>query len=529
MTLLRIKNLLIISSLLVVTTHAADKQEEEWKVSGRLNAYIKSVGVSGGGTSVSGREGTTHNEELNLNFRGPLGKGKAGIEGRMRTTNDDKIQAHGAELLYLRSYYKDKIWTAEFGDIAASLNPYIFSGSMKGAKAVYKSPEKDHTWNYTFATGAKTASWRDLLEDGGDEKPTSFAGAFEAKYIHERSKEIALSFAALDTDFSSSDTNSSTIGKRGYGIGVDGKWRFNKYITLKGRGAFTDGKGDIKNDATTSSNGAVYLKLLTRPVLKSVKSNFVYQRVDADFVSFGGNANDDKEQIENSTTWTINKEFRARIDLKANRNNLDGKAVNGTENMYYEALSLTYKPKFIKRGDFVFRASNKDTDDNIKDSNRLTAGVDFNLRQKSGWRYGAGYDYSDNDDNNASSSTNHTIKALLGYKKKLGKVSSYRFTVRPNYQVIESTQDKIGFKVDAAYVHDKQLSLDLMYLINDTNHESNNDTQNSTYQFRTTYKLDAKGKNILRLLLEKRDIDVDDNPDSSYNEYIGKLSFVANF
>ena len=525
-----IKKILIISSLLATTAFAADKQDENWTVSGRLNAYIESVDVDGGGAKSGDREGTTHNEELNLNFRGPLGKGKAGVETRLRTTNDDSIQPHGAELLYLKAYYRDKIWTAEFGDVAASLNPYIFSGSMKGAKAVYKSPEKDHTWNYTVVTGAKTASWRDLLEDGGDTNPTGYAGAFEAKYIHGRSKEIALSFAALDTHISSSDKNVSEA-KNGYGLGIDGKWRFNKYITLKGRAAFTDGKNDKRVDSS-SSNGAVYVKLLTRPLLKSVKSNFIYQRVDADFVSFGGNANDDKEQIENSTTWNINKEFRTRMDLKYNRNNLDGKATSGTEDTYYEALSLIYKPTFLKRSDFTFRVSNKDTDDNLKDTNRLTAGVDFKLRQKTGWRYGAGYDYSDLDDHNTSSSRTHIIKALVGYKHKLGKESSYRFSAKPNYQIVENSQDKIGFKLDAGYVYSKRLSADIMYMINDTDYDSSSSskhTQNATYQFRSTYKLDAKGKNILRLLLEKRDVDVDLTPDSTYNEYKGKVSLVMNF
>ena len=71
-----------------------------------------------------------------------------------------------------------------------------------------------------------------------------------------------------------------------------------------------------------------------------------------------------------------------------------------------------------------------------------------------------------------------------------------------------------------------------MYMINDTDYDSSSsskNTQNATYQFRTTYKLDAKGKNILRLLLEKRDVDVDETPDSTYNEYKGKVSLVMNF
>ena len=524
-----IKNILLISSLLTCSLIAADKKIDEWKISGRLNMYLQSIDVNGGGSRAGAREGSTHNEELNLKFKGPLSKGKAGIETRMRTTNNDKIQAHGAELLYMKAYYRDKIWTVEAGDVAASLNPYIFSGSIKGAKVIYKSDKKDHTWNYTFATGAKTASWRNLMEDGGDKKPTGYAGTFEAKYIHGRSKEIAISFAALDTHFSPSDI-STKKAKNGYGLGVDGKWRFNKYVTLKGRAAFTDGKKDKKVDST-SAHGALYLKLLTRPVLKSVKSNFVYQIVDADFVSFGGSAKDDKEQIENSTTWKINKEFRVRMDLKHNRNNLDGKALNGTENLFYEALALTYRPSFLKRSDFNFRVSNKDVDDNVKNRNTLTAGVNFNLRQKSGWRYGTGYNYSDKDYNDVSTRT-HIIKALLGYKKKLGKESSYRFAVKPNYQIVENSQDKIGFKLDAGYVYSKRLSGGVMYMINDTDYDtssSSKNTQNSTYQFRTTYKLDVKGKNLLKILLEKKDIDVDDTPDSTYSEYKGKVSLVMNF
>ena len=523
-----LKRIFILSSLLTVITFAADKPEDEWKASGRLNMYIQSIDVDGEGVSSGDREGTTHNEELNLNFTGPLGKGKAGIESRMRGTNDKRIQTHNAELLYLKAYYRDKIWTVEAGDVAASLNPYIFSGSIKGAKAVYKSPKKNHTWNYTILTGAKTASWRDLFEDGGDKSPTGYTGAFEAKYIHERSKEVAISFATLDTHFSGSDTNTSEA-KNGYGLGLDGKWRFSKYVTLKGRAAFTDGKKDKRID-DSSSHRAIYLKLLTRPILKSVKSNFVYQRVDAGFVSFGGSANDDKEQIENSTTWIINREFRARMDLKYNRNNLNGEVVNGTQDTYYEAVALTYKPTFLKRGDFNFRVSNKDIYDRVINSNRITVGVDFNLRQKNGWRYGAGYDYSDQKDTTEIRS--HTIKALVGYKHKLSKESSYRFTVRPNYQIIENSQDKAGFKLDAGYVYSKRLDADIMYMINDTDYDSSRsskNTQNATYQFRTTYKLDAKGQNILRFLLEKRDINVDETPDSTYNEYRGKVSLVMNF
>ncbi|MFK5880661.1 MAG: hypothetical protein QM482_00460 [Sulfurospirillum sp.] len=523
-----IQILFVILPILAVSVLGADKKTDEWKVNGRLNAYIQSIDTQG--ESNTTKEGTTHVEELNLNFAGPLKNGHAGVEMRMRTTNDDNVQKDGAELLYLHSYFRNKIWTLEAGDVAASFNPYIFGGSVKGLKAKYKSPNKDKKWDYTIISGFRKGSWREVFKDVSGEAPTAYAGAFEARYIHARAKEIALSVAAYKDDLSTGDANSSVLGKKGIGFGIDGKWRFSRYVTLKGRVALTNGTDDIKNDKPSKTHGAIYIKLLTRPVLRSVKSNFTYQRVASDFLSFGGNGTKDKEQIENSTSWRINKKFRASLSLKANRDNLDG-ALGDTRHIYYEMLRLSYYPNFLKRGDINFKLSNKDTKGRGANNNRQIAGVDFNLRKKSGWRYGAGFEYNDYDDDNstASSQTTTIYKALVGYRHKISKTQSYRVTIRTNYQDIHGDQDKIGFKIDAGYVHNKHLSMDLSYNINDTDYDNSNDTQNSTYQFRTTYKIDTKGAKTVRLLLEKRDVDVENDGANSYNEYRGKLSFVVNF
>ncbi len=523
-----IRKLFVISSLLVVSVWGADKQVNEWRANGRLNAYIQSIDVQG--ESNSTKEGTTHVEELNLNFSGPLGDGNAGVEMRMRTTNDDSIQKDSAELLYLHSYFKNKIWMLEAGDVAASLNPYVFGGSLKGFKAKYKSDKKDRVWNYMLIAGFKKGSWREVFQSEEGEAPTAYSGAFEARYIHARAKEIALSVAAYKDDLSTGDANSSVLGKKGIGLGIDGKWRFNRYVTLKGRAALTNGTDDIKNDKSSRTHGAIYIKLLTRPVLRSVKSNFIYQRVASDFLSFGGSGTKDKEQIENSTSWRINKKLRASLSLKANRDNLDG-ALGDTRHIYYEMLRLSYRPDFLKRGDINFKLSNKDTKGRGADNNRQIAGINFTLRKKNGWRYGGGFEYNDFDDDNSTSSSQITTiyRALVGYKHKISKIQSYRVTVRTNYQDMHGDQNKIGFKIDAGYVYNKHLSMDLSYNINDTDFESSNDTQNSTYQFRTTYKIDTKGAKTVRLLLEKRDVDTENDGANSYNEYRGKLSFVANF
>jgi len=292
----------------------------------------------------------------------------------------------------------------------------------------------------------------------------------------------------------------------------------------------TNGTDDIKNNKASKTHSAIYLKLLTRPLLRSLRSNFTYQRVASDFISFGGSGAKDKEQIENSTSWRINKKLRANLSLKASRDNLNG-ALGDTQHIYYEMLRLGYRPDFLKRGDINFKISNRDTKGRGADNNRQIAGVDFTIRKKSGWRYGGGFEYNDYDDNNATSSSQTTTiyRALVGYKYRINKSKSYRITVRTNYQDIHADQNKIGFKIDAGYIHNRHLSMDLSYNINDTNYENSNDTQNSTYQFRTTYKIDTKGAKTVRLLLEKRDVDVENSSTNSYNEYRGKLSFVMNF
>jgi len=71
--------------------------------------------------------------------------------------------------------------------------------------------------------------------------------------------------------------------------------------------------------------------------------------------------------------------------------------------------------------------------------------------------------------------------------------------------------------------------MDLSYISRNTYRDESNDSLNSTYQFRTTYRLDDKGKKTVRLLLEKRDYDIENDSDGSYNEHIGKMSYVYNF
>ncbi|MBS9782573.1 MAG: hypothetical protein KGV43_02085 [Arcobacter sp.] len=504
------------------------KQEESWKYDGRLSGYFQKIDIE---NQESQKEGYTHSQDLDLKFHGPLKNGNAGVELRARTTNDERIQKNDSHLLFFKGYFKNKYWSYELGDVAAAMNPYVYSGSLKGIKVEYFGNEKERNWDYTFISGAKKAHWRETYQLVENEGLDTFVGAFQAKYTHERSKEIKFSLVSLKDDLNSGD-NSSDLGKEGVSFGLNGKWRFNKYITLKGRTAISKASDDIRNNKKKSTKSAIKLRLLTRPLLSKLRSNFAYERVSPNFISVAGSAKPDKEEFQNITRWKINKELSSKLNLRFKRDNLNGQ-LEDTLYKYYQTLSFTYRPKKIKGSNFNLKFSNKD-EKGRKDNNRYTIDLNTNLRQKNGFRYGLGYGYShyDNKDNDKSSSITNTLKLTLGYRKSISKESSYRFTIKADGKNIRKngkSDNRIGVKLDAGYKHNKRLSMDLAYISRHLDKEEGNDTLNSTYQFKTTYKLDDKGKKTVRLLLEKRDYRVDNNSDSNYNEHIGKLSYVYNF
>lgn len=511
----------IVGGCLVAIVNASGL--DGWNLNGRFDGYVQSINVVG--KTSDDREGLTHNEELNLNFTGPLKEGNAGIETRFRGTSDNRIQQDGAELLYLRSYYRETLWEIEGGDVAASYNPYIFSGSLKGAKFTYKSKEEKEKWDYSVIGGVKKGLWRELYTDDPDESPTSYAMAMEAKYTHERGKTISLSYAGLNDEL---DNNSSFLGSRGSGLGISGSWRFNSLFTLEGRGAFTYGTEDLKNNLKDHYENAIYFKLLTRP-FTDWKSYFTYERVSSDFVSFGGYGNQDMERIENSTMWDINKELRANLSLKTSRDNLDG-TLSESQRVYYEALQLSYYPEFLKRGDVSIHLMNQESVGR-EENQRFTGGFDINVRNSNGLRYGGGYDYSYNKDQNGTSTTEiaNIYKVLVGYKQNLSDSQSYRTLLSLNYQDIRNQQNKVGVKIDAGYDYSKRISADFSYISDMINYDIGNDTTNETFQLRGSYALDEQRRSMLRLLLEKRAIDVQNTTDQSYDEYIGKLSFSHSF
>jgi len=519
--------LFIISSLLL---GASNKKDKKWVFSGRLNGYFQAIDVDGP-EGTGEKEGYTHNQDLTLRFLGPVKNGTAGVEIRGRLTNDNSIEKDAATILYFHSFFKNKKWYLEAGDVSASVNPYVFGGSVKGFKATYKSPKKTKTWDYMFIGGLKKATWKETVENVKNEQPDAYTGAFEAKYRHKRAQEVSFSVAAYKDDLATGDANSTILGKKGVSLGVQGKWRFNRYVTLRGRFGLTDATDDIKNNKPTSSHTALQLKLLTKPSLRKVRSNFVYTRISPKYISLAGSANKDMEQFENSNTWRISRELTSRFGVRFKRDNLDND-LNGTQRTSYEHISFNYRPKALKRSDINVRFSNMDIKGRGTDSNTKTAGLTFNLRQKSGWRYALGLDYSDANDNNASSNITKSVRLTVGYKKRISKDKSYRINATINQQrtsTAGNTDTNYGLKLDMGYNPNRRLSLDLYYLSRFAFKEASEDSEYSSYQARANYKLDNKGKKSIRFLIEKKHNDIENTPGSSYNEYKAKVSYVINF
>ncbi|TLP40514.1 porin family protein [Arcobacter arenosus] len=525
------KKYINLSLITLVSTMGAStfKLEESWKLEGRLSGYFQHIDVEGQSNNT---EGLTQSQELNLNYHGPLYEGNAGVRVKARATNDDRIQDNMAEIQYFNGHYTNKYWKHEIGDVAASMNPYVYGGSLKGFKTVYKSDKKENKWDYKFILGVKKSQWRETYQTVESEPLDTYTAAFEAKYTYERAKEINLSVVTLKDDLSSADS-SSAPGSKGLTFGVDGKWRFNKYITLKGRTAVSHSTDDLRAGKESKTKTAILVRLLTRPVLSSVKSNFLYQRIAPDFVSVAGSANSDNEKVENMTTWRINKQLSSKLSFKYDRDNLNG-SLGDTQNTYYEAVNITYKPEFLKRSNIDLRFTNKDVRGRGSDNNRYTIDLSGNYRTTSGFRYSLAYNFSDLKDyvTTTSSQKINNIRFTLGYKKKLENDSFYRITTSLDAQNVNqsgNSQEKFGLKVDAGYQYNKKLSMDLSYISRNTYIDNADDTTNSTYQFRTTYRLDDKGKQIVRLLVEKQVYDVEHSSLSSYNEHKGKLSYVYNF
>lgn len=279
------------------STKAEDtkKKDNSWKISGTS----ETIGVyrynSGKGANTDAN-GNTIRQELGLKTKGNLGEGIAGVEARGRATDDEKVSKNKTELLYFRSYYTDKKFDIQVGDVGQTYNPLIFSGTVKGATLTYKQElEKKQSITYSLVGGTQAASWKELLEHKAVHRD---AIAGDIRYQHNTAQMIAFSVSA-SKDRASDEVKSLTSNynaSEAVSMGLQANWRFSRYLKLKGELGYTN-TDTVITESKKRSKLAGRMTLYTKPT-KTINSNFKYERYDTGYNSMVGSSTQDRERLE---------------------------------------------------------------------------------------------------------------------------------------------------------------------------------------------------------------------------------------
>jgi hypothetical protein len=508
---------------LISSLHA----QEQWRIEGTSQSTFSIVDIK---NKEDAKEGTHFTENIWLRSQGPWRSGKAGIELKGRWTNDSNIDSRIAKLQSLKTYYKDKIWYLQAGDTAASFNSFVYGGSLKGIKAIYSSPKKYRSFDYTLISGVRKSLWRELFKSVEGEKADKFIAAAEASYKHARAKTIRFSAAIAKDKSDSGDLNVTQAYQKGVAFGVESRWRFNRYITLRSKAAYASGDRDTGDANGTQKATALYFKLLTKPT-KKIRSNFTYERASSNFYSVVGHAKADNERITNLTRWRLSHRADIAFSLKASRDNLDGSKGAERKNLY-ESLLYTYKPKFLKKSELLFRIDRAKSFGRDESVQRDGGEIGITYRGQKDWLLGSSYLINKTYTGDAITQKTDTMRFKVGYKKRLNKERYARIALTLDHRDISqssSDQKNFGFKVDAAMRFNKRLESSLAYSSKQSDKESTNDTATDTYRFSTTYKTGKTLQDSLKLTLEKRDYCVDESSSSNYNERIARLTYTVRF
>ncbi len=505
------------------------KKDNSWKVSGTS----ETIGVyrynSGKGANTDSN-GNTVRQELGLKTKGNLGKGIAGVEARGRATDDEKVSKNKTELLYFRSYYTDKEFDVQVGDVGQTYNPLIFSGTVKGTTLTYKQElEKKQSITYSLIGGTQAGSWKELVEHKAVHRD---AIAGDIRYQHNTAQMIAFTLSASQDRASNAvkSLTSNYNASEAVSLGLQVNWRFNRYLKLKGEVGYTD-TDTITTDSKKRSKLASRMTLYTKPT-KTINSNFKYERYDSGYNSMVGSSTQDRERLQNTSTWTISKALRSRMTLKGSRDNLEGQ-LGETQNIFDTMVAFTYRPEFMKRGDLGLRMQQVSRIGRGDDTTQQNIGIDFSNKLTSGLSYGITYDYTDLDNSDDSNSSNElqTVRGKLGWKTKYNEDNNFRASIKADISFYkEQTEDRkrYGGTVDAGWDYGSKFMLDMLITSKSTDRDLSVNTSYELYQLISQYKPFSDSSHILKLQLNRRD----NNGGTSINSYEedeAKLSYAFSF
>jgi hypothetical protein len=533
---------LLVSPVLAEDVPAAEAEkvkvessEAKWEMRGQSATFLNWLETTGEERGSAQNDGEFYRQELSLYFSKQKKNGdKVGFDFRGRSTDDERVDTKDVRLLYFRGYHHTEKWQAELGDIAGSYNPYVFSTSLKGLKFDWGQKKKTGL-KTSFLGGVQKASWHDTMTNVKNEQPDRWVGGFNGLYVVDAGQTLALTMGIARDDRDSGDADQvNAQGASALNTGVDVDWRFNRYLTTKATMAMTRATDNLRDDVDYENGYAIKLRLLTKPLPRSLRSNFTYEYVDPDFSPVVGSGATDRERIENATSYHFNRQLKFRLTLKYSHDNLNGQLGTTLKNND-GAFYIDYRPDFLKRGELGTRIHVKDQEGRGSDLSQTETELYITLRPKSGWSVGGAYLYTDLHDNSTSGISQHiqTLRSTLGWKKRFTDESLFRSTLYVDYRYIDLStgdQQKVGGKIDLGYDAGKYWSADLMAQTNNTNRKFADDTDYNAYQVRGSYHPWGDPTKAIRLTGEQRYYESDsDTTDATYREDILELSYLFSF
>jgi hypothetical protein len=511
------------------------KPEAKWTVRGQSATYFNVKKTEGEADGTAVNDGEFYREELSFYLsRDREKQGKVGFDFRVRATNDEQIDSKELRLLYFRGYRYTRDTRSELGDIAASYNPYVFSTSLKGVK-LDLGQNKKTGFKTSLVGGVQKATWQEMVTTVDNEQPNRWLGGANVEYVKDAGQSVALTMALVKDQIESGDYDAvNSPGASAVNGGLDADWRFNRYLTGKATLALMQGIDNIRDDHAAKSSHAVKLRLLTKPLPRSLRSNFTYEYVDPNFQPLVGSGSPDRERFENDTSYHFDRQLKFRMTLKYSRDNLDGQ-LGETQSISDGTFYCDYRPDFLKRGDMGVRFQTKALDGRGADQSYNEGELYINVRPKTGWRLGGAYIYTNVDDDavGAVDQKINTLRGTVGWKKRFSNDHLFRSTLNLDYKLIDQVtgdQSKVGGKIDLGYDAGKHWTFDILAQTTNSNRELVDDTDYGAYQARVGYHPWGDASKSIRLTAEQRRYASDSTTsDQTYHENILELSYLFSF
>lgn len=526
-------------SSFVSTAWSEDAPKEETgsklEVRGQSATYFNWKQTNGEAEGTAVNDGSFYRQELSFYIsQDKKEEGRSGLDFRVRATNDLQVDTKELRLLYLRGYHHTKKTQTELGDIAASYNPYAFSTSLKGVK-LDLAPNKKTGFKGSLIGGVQKASWQEMVTTVANEQPDRWLGGANLVYTADAGQNVAFTLAMVRDHMATGDHETvDPQGAAALNSGVDVDWRFNRYVTTKAVLALMQGIDNIRDDHDAVTSYAVKLRLLTKPLPRSLRSNFTYEYVDSDFSPLVGSGAADRQRIENDTSYYFNRELKFRVTLKHSNDNLDG-GLGATQNINDGSFYCDYRPGFLKRGDVGLRLQAKGMNGRGADLIQKESEAYISVRPKAGWQLRGAYIYTDIDDDAAGAIDQgiNTLRGTVGWKKRFTNDHLFRSTFNLDYKVIDQStgdQSKVGGKIDLGYDAGQNWAFDLMAQTTNNQRQAADDTEYNAYQARVSYHPWGDMSKSIRFTAEQRNYRSDSTTsDQTYQENIMELSYLFSF